>query len=186
MSEVPRWFGRRFHSEPALDLHPNVRARLAVVAGRVAEVVAGLPRAVLVRRFEGKWSIQEHAGHLADLDELFARRIDEYLAGKPTLSPADLDNEKTEQAHHNEAKLDDIAAALRGGRAAIMARLDSLSAADFGRVAVHPRLQQPMRLLDLLVFVAEHDDHHLAKMRELVLKHDGANTGFRAPDPRTV
>jgi hypothetical protein len=33
--------------------------------------------------------------------------------------------------------------------------------------AVHPRLQQPMRLVDMLYFVAEHDDHHLARMTAL-------------------
>jgi hypothetical protein len=32
---------------------------------------------------------------------------------------------------------------------------------------LHPRLQQPMRLVDHLVFVGEHDDHHLVRMWEL-------------------
>jgi hypothetical protein len=33
---------------------------------------------------------------------------------------------------------------------------------------MHPRLKQPMRLVDHLFFVAEHDDHHLALIRELL------------------
>jgi hypothetical protein len=32
---------------------------------------------------------------------------------------------------------------------------------------VHPRLQQPMRVVDMAFFVAEHDDHHLARMTQL-------------------
>jgi hypothetical protein len=32
----------------------------------------------------------------------------------------------------------------------------------FGRTLLHPRLKMPMRLVDHLFFVAEHDDHHLA------------------------
>jgi hypothetical protein len=32
---------------------------------------------------------------------------------------------------------------------------------------VHPRLRQPMRFVDHLYFVAEHDDHHLATISEL-------------------
>jgi hypothetical protein len=36
------------------------------------------------------------------------------------------------------------------------------------RTAVHPRLQMPMRLVDWAYFVAEHDDHHLARIRELI------------------
>jgi len=35
------------------------------------------------------------------------------------------------------------------------------------RTALHPRLQQPMRVLDMAFFTAEHDDHHLARMTEL-------------------
>jgi hypothetical protein len=32
---------------------------------------------------------------------------------------------------------------------------------------VHPRLGTPMRLVDMMFFVAEHDDHHLATITEL-------------------
>jgi hypothetical protein len=32
----------------------------------------------------------------------------------------------------------------------------------------HPRLKTPMRLIDHLYFVAEHDDHHHARIWELV------------------
>jgi hypothetical protein len=35
------------------------------------------------------------------------------------------------------------------------------------RVARHPRLGQPMRLLDAAFFTAEHDDEHLARISEL-------------------
>jgi hypothetical protein len=38
----------------------------------------------------------------------------------------------------------------------------------FARSMLHPRLKTPMRLVDHLFFVAEHDDHHLAKIWELV------------------
>jgi hypothetical protein len=31
-----------------------------------------------------------------------------------------------------------------------------------GRTLLRPRLKTPMRLVDHLFFVAEHDDHHLA------------------------
>ncbi len=37
-----------------------------------------------------------------------------------------------------------------------------------GRSAHHPRLNRPMRILDLMVFAAEHDDHHLARISELL------------------
>jgi hypothetical protein len=37
-----------------------------------------------------------------------------------------------------------------------------------GLLSVHPRLQQPMRLVDSLYFVAEHDDHHIARISGLL------------------
>jgi hypothetical protein len=34
--------------------------------------------------------------------------------------------------------------------------------------ALHPGLKTPMRIIDLAYFVAEHDDHHLASIREMM------------------
>ncbi|MCK4414213.1 MAG: hypothetical protein KAY32_11760 [Candidatus Eisenbacteria sp.] len=39
---------------------------------------------------------------------------------------------------------------------------------DIARTAIHPRLNQPMRVLDLMIFAAEHDDHHLVRITELL------------------
>ena len=33
---------------------------------------------------------------------------------------------------------------------------------------LHPRLKTPMRTMDLFLFVVEHDDHHLARISELL------------------
>ena len=57
-------------------------------------------------------------------------------------------------------------------RADLVAQLEQADEADWLRAALHPRLQAPMRLLDLAFFVAEHDDHHLATISEL-LRRDG-------------
>jgi hypothetical protein len=34
-------------------------------------------------------------------------------------------------------------------------------------MAWHPRLKVRIRVLDLVFFIAEHDDHHLARISEL-------------------
>ena len=41
----------------------------------------------------------------------------------------------------------------------------------FGRSLLHPRLKKPMRLVGRLYFAAEHDDHHLAWIWELIDAH---------------
>jgi hypothetical protein len=48
-----------------------------------------------------------------------------------------------------------------------VARIASMSPAELARTALHPRLRQPMSVVDLCFFVAEHDDHHLRTIEEL-------------------
>ena len=50
---------------------------------------------------------------------------------------------------------------------AFVARLDNYDATFAERTALHPRLQQKVRVIDLVFFIAEHDDHHLARISEL-------------------
>lgn len=167
MSEVPLWFERKFEFNFPVDLHPNLRLRLRGTPVRLEEITAGLSPPQLSRQPEGKWSIQENAGHLLDLEPLWWIRLDEFLAGAETLTAAELTNRKTREARHNDRRLADILGAFRTTRLAALERLDRLSAADFARVALHPRLKSPMRLVDHLYFIAEHDDHHLARIWEL-------------------
>jgi hypothetical protein len=38
---------------------------------------------------------------------------------------------------------------------------------DWEKAALHPRLRQPMRIVDIAYFDSEHDDYHLARISEL-------------------
>ncbi|MFL5731927.1 MAG: hypothetical protein ACJ78Q_01900, partial [Chloroflexia bacterium] len=58
-------------------------------------------------------------------------------------------------------------------RMAFVARLEDMDADMVGRLALHPRLQKQMRVIDLAQFVAEHDDHHLAAITRLSRTLDG-------------
>jgi hypothetical protein len=60
--------------------------------------------------------MQENAGHLLDLESLFAQRLDEYLASAATLHAADMSNRKTYEANHNEVPLDLILSSFREQR----------------------------------------------------------------------
>ena len=46
--------------------------------------------------------------------------------------------------------------------------LEGADASALERTARHPRLGTPMRLIDIAFFTAEHDDHHLARITELL------------------
>jgi hypothetical protein len=63
--------------------------------------------------------------------------------------------------------MEDVLADVRHERGALVAQLESVDVELFARTALHPRLGVPMRLVDLMLFVAEHDDHHLAAITEL-------------------
>lgn len=156
-----RWFDRRFSFEFPTELASAIIERLRGTPGRLRERVAGLDRDALVDQSAG-WSIQEHVGHLLDLEPLWLGRVDDFLVGEERLRPADLTNARTHEANHNDKPLPRLLDDFERERRNHVARLESLAVAEFGRVARHPRLDQPMRLVDSCYFVAEHDDHHLA------------------------
>jgi len=168
MSQVPIWFDRKFDFSFPVELHPNLRARLRGTPARLEEVLRGRSHKILIRKAEEKWSAQEHAGHLLDLESLWLARVGDYVAGSTQLTVADLKNRKTDAANHNTSPLEQILAEFRTARARLLKRVDELDASLFTRAIPHPRLKTPMRLVDHLYFVAEHDDHHLARIWELV------------------
>jgi uncharacterized damage-inducible protein DinB len=183
MSSVPRWVERVFRFDVPIEMHPNLRARLAGTPARWEDLLRGLPVEVLTARDGAAWSVQEHLGHLADLDALHVRRLDELLEGALELSPADMSNALTEERAHNARPLREVLDELRAARGAFVARLDELPTADYARSALHPRLRQPMRLVDVLLFTAEHDDHHLARARELLRAQRKYGVGHLPPLP---
>jgi uncharacterized damage-inducible protein DinB len=162
------WIERKFNFDFPPTKFPDVLERVRGTPVRVGERVAGLPTEILTCRDAGGWSIQENVGHLIDTEELFARRVEELMAGAPTLCAADMTNRKTHEADHNTSSIQELVSALRTERAKFVARLEGLAEADWSRSALHPRLQQPMRMVDLVFFTAEHDDYHLARISELI------------------
>jgi uncharacterized damage-inducible protein DinB len=162
-----RWFDRKFNLGSPVSAAPDLFARLLKTADRLEDAVHDVPGPMLVHRRDGRWSIQEHAGHLLDLEPLWVKRLDDFDAGAAVLHAADLENRKTHEARHNERAAHELTSAFREARTSILARLQKMSAPDLMRTALHPRLRQPMSVLDLCFFVAEHDDHHLQTMTAL-------------------
>jgi uncharacterized damage-inducible protein DinB len=135
---------------------------------RLEDTLRGHPREILIAKAQGKWSAQEHAGHLLDLEPLWLARLEDYLAGSSQLTEADLSNRKTDEANHNARPPDEILTGFRTAREGLLDRVGEVDQSLFGASIPHPRLKVPMRLVDHLYFVAEHDDHHLAHIWELV------------------
>jgi uncharacterized damage-inducible protein DinB len=167
-SQVPIWFERKFEFSFPVELHPNLRARLRGTPARLEETLRGRSHNVLTAKAQEKWSAQEQAGHLLDLEPLWLARVNDYVAASDQLTVADLTNRKTDEANHNVHPLEQILTEFRAAREKLLKRVDELDASLLARAIPHPRLKTPMRLVDHLYFVAEHDDHHLARIWELV------------------
>jgi uncharacterized damage-inducible protein DinB len=170
MTQVPNWFDRKFKFSFPAELYPNLCVRLRGAPARLEEIVGADRRERLVQKPGEKWSAQEHAGHLLDLEPLWMARVDDYLAAVAELTSADLSNRKTHEAGHNQRRIEEILMEFRKARLRLVDRLGDFEANLFARSIPHPRLRTPMRLVDHLYFVAEHDDHHLARIWELILK----------------
>jgi uncharacterized damage-inducible protein DinB len=168
MTQVPIWFERKFKFSFPVELYPNLLARLRGTPARLEDALRGRPHQSLTTKPEQKWSAQEHAGHLLDLEALWLARVNDYVATTEQLTPTDLQNRKTDEAHHNARPLETILKDFRPAREKLLQRIAELDTSLFVRAIPHPRLKTPMRLVDHLYFVAEHDDHHLARIWELL------------------
>ncbi len=168
MHDVLPWLDYQWRFDQPVAMFRATCERLRGGPVRLEELLRDAGATATERPATGKWSAQEHAGHLAAVERLWQTRIREYLAGATRLTAADMSNRATEQANFNELALDDVLRRFRTARADTMRKLDPLSLHDAGRVAHHPRLDRSMRLLDLCLFAAEHDDHHLALIHTLL------------------
>jgi uncharacterized damage-inducible protein DinB len=173
MTQIPIWFERKFEFSFPVQHYPNLCARLRGTPARIEDIFRGSPREILVVKPGDKWSAQEHAGHLLDLEPLWLARVSDFQAGGTELTAADLTNRKTHQANHNARPVEQILAEFRKARGKLLDRLEQIDATLLGRSMLHPRLETPMRLVDHLYFVAEHDDHHLAHISALLPEMPG-------------
>jgi hypothetical protein len=162
------WFEREFSFDLPVWMYPNVIERLRGTPARLEDRVALLRPELLTRRDGDKWSIQEHAGHLLDLGPLDIARLDDYTAGSESLRPADRENRKTYEANHNAHSVAEILLSFRAERAEFVRRLEGFDEEFVERSAMHLRLGARMRVIDFAFFIAEHDDHHLARITELI------------------
>jgi hypothetical protein len=102
MSQVPIWFERKFEFSFPVELLPNLCARLRGTPARLEEVLHGRSHTILIGKAQVKWSAQENAGHLLDLEPLWLARVGDYVADSDRLTAADLRNRKTDEANHED------------------------------------------------------------------------------------
>jgi uncharacterized damage-inducible protein DinB len=162
------WFERKFELNFPIGLFPVIVERLRGTEPRIESIVKNRSEEKLGEKISGAWSAKEQVGHLYDLEELWYGRIEDFLSGEKNLRAADLRNTKTHEANHNQKTIHQLIQQFSKERNKLIQKIQDIDEKTASLTALHPRLQTPMRLIDSLFFVAEHDDHHLAKIRMLV------------------
>lgn len=159
----PEWFERKFQFGISAEMLPFCIERLEGTIARLEKKVEGHADRILSYQPQGKWSIKQHIGHLAEVDEVALQRIDEMLSGISPMKPAVFEPRQD----YNRQPADQVLEYFRRSRIKNLNRYKTLSEADCARTSLHPRLKQMMNPVDLAFFDAEHDDHHLVKIREI-------------------
>lgn len=161
-----KWFERKFDFATQ-NIFPSIIERLEGTSLRLETKINNYRPELLSLQRDGKWSIKEQIGHLIDLEPLWQGRLNDIINGMEELRPTDLTNSKTTQANHNDTPTELLLAKFGNVRAQTMQLLATVDEEIVFKSALHPRLKTPMRTMDLFLFVAEHDDHHLAEMTDL-------------------
>ena len=116
VSQIPSWFERKFEFIFPVEHYPILCVRLRGTPARLEEMLHEVSRGALIRKPTNKWSAQEHAGHLLDMESLWMARVDDFLTDQHTLTVADLSNRRTNEADHNSRKLSEILTGFRTAR----------------------------------------------------------------------
>ena len=158
-----KWFDRQFPIIRDNGLLPTIVERLEGTGKRLFSKIERIDF-TQVRVIDGPWSIKKEIGHLLDLEPLWLERANQILNDVPSLVAADLTNKKTNESNHDDRNAIDLVTEFSKSRQRLVDLLRNIKDEDLDKASVHPRLGTPMKVVDLAYFVAEHDDHHLAKI----------------------
>jgi hypothetical protein len=164
------WFDRRFQFGSTAAMLPFFIERLHGTLVRLERKIERQPEILLATKLDGKWSIKENIGHLAEVDEIANLRIEEMLNGVSPLSPAVFEP----KGDYNRQSAAEVFSYFKKNRLENLSRYSSLSESQLLKSSMHPRLKISMNPVDLAFFDAEHDDHHLVRINEIQTKLSGA------------
>ena len=184
----PPWLERRFRFDQPPWMLADFCERLRGTAPRLAALLASIPVAIHARPYQGTWSILQNAGHLADVEELWEQRIEDLRAARPVFTPANPEHFRTLAERHQTRTAEEIVAELRTRRERLVAAMLAAPPELQRRAAHHQRLACDMRLVDCAQFAAEHDDHHLLRIRAIAaaLGDPGSAAAAVTPDRDAV
>ncbi|MBD0332411.1 MAG: DinB family protein [Chitinophagaceae bacterium] len=167
MIQQTPWVQRTFNFDFPVGIFPVIFSRLEGTIFRLHSLLQSADDKQCSHSLNG-WSVKQHIGHLYDLEDLWWQRLNDFNTNKAVLTAADINNKKTNEAGHNKKSIEELLSQFTIERQKILEAIYDFDAAILTKTSMHPRLNVEFRLVDSLYFVAEHDDHHLAKISELL------------------
>jgi uncharacterized damage-inducible protein DinB len=156
------WTERKFEFNQPIGVFPITVERLRGTPIRLQAMLTNATNENLTQKAGDKWSLIEQVNHLCNCEEIWLGRVRDILDHKEIFERRTL---KTDlQSEQIETLLRNFSAA----RHKLISLVENMDEQTASLTINHPRLQRPIRLIDTLFSTAEHDDHHLAKIRELV------------------
>ena len=174
--ETVKWFERVFTFGLPNGMLPFYIERLEGTLPRIEKKIKDIPEDILSHRLDNKWSVKENIGHLAEVDQIANKRIDEIISGISPMSPAVF-----EPKPYHEWPIRKMLQYFHENRKKNIERYQSLTAGELQKTSLHPRLKLMMSPVDLAWFDAEHDDHHLVRINDILstLLRKSANTNIQ-------
>lgn len=157
------WFDRVFNFGAPKGMLPFYLERLQGTIARIEKKVQGISEDLLSTRLDNKWSVKENIGHLAEVDEIAGKRIGEMISGVSPMSPAVF-----EPKPYYEWPIELVVKYFDDNRRKNISRYATLTSDELSKASIHPRLKLSMTPVDLALFDAEHDDHHLVRINEIL------------------
>lgn len=115
------------------------------------------------RYAEGKWSVKELVGHMADTERLFSYRLLHVLRSDPAPLAGMDENAWMAASPHANRRIDDIAGEMSAVRRATIALVESTDAAALARSGVANAF--PISARALCWILPGHAQHHLDVLR---------------------
>jgi len=163
-TEYEPYFARYVDLVPEGDVLELLRRQVAETAALVGTLS---DRDADHRYAEGKWSIKEVIGHLADAERIFLYRALCFARGEPKELPGWDENEYVARAKFGARRLPDLVAELAAARAASVAFFAGLDAEELARPGKANQRKYSVRAVAYIM--AGHERHHGNILRERYL-----------------
>lgn len=163
--ELIPWSQRQLEFGRPLDELPVLLERIRGTSARLSALIAHAPMEHLQLQLNGKWSVMEHLGHLITLQDRFDGRAEDFERERDRLCEISLHDQEPILQAHRRRTVGDALEEFRLKREAFAHRVARFKDDVLNHTSFHPCQNKRMRPMDMLFWIAEHDDHHLATIR---------------------